>query len=160
VAVGLGAGSACRSGRSGRDATASTGRADPDAALAVRVLAGEELMLARVTATIRRHRRLAPVLAGALSAHTTHVRLLRTAVPAHGSASASPTPTPVPPVPVGRQPALVALAGSETALTQSHARDAVAARSGPLARVLASLAAASAQQASYLAGRAPDGRGP
>jgi hypothetical protein len=127
----------------------ATRPANPDVALAARVLAAERQMLTRVTATVRRHRRLAPVLAGARTAHAAHVRLLASAVPAHASASATPVPT-SPPVPVGRVAALRAVAHAESALGARHGGEAVAARSGSFARVLASMAAASAQQAALL----------
>jgi hypothetical protein len=122
--------------------------ANPDVVLAARVLTAEQQMLARVTATVRRHRRLAPVLAGARSAHAAHVRLLARAVPPHASASATPASRPS--VPVGRVAALRSVARAESALGTRHGREAVAAQSGAFARILASLAAASAQQAAHL----------
>jgi hypothetical protein len=127
----------------------ATPPANPDVALAARVLAAEQQVLARVTATVRRHRRLAPVLAGARTAHAAHVRLLARAVPPQASASATAVPT-SPEVPAGRVAALQSVARAESALGARHGREAVAARSGAFARVLASMAAASAQQAAHL----------
>ena len=127
----------------------ATRPANPDVALAAGVLAAEQQMLQRVSATVRRHRRLGPVLAGARSAHAAHVRLLARAVPDHASAPATPLPA-APQVPVGRVAALQAVARAESTLGARHAREAVAARSGAFARVLASMAAASAQQAAHL----------
>jgi hypothetical protein len=131
---------------------------DPDVALAATVLTAEQAMLDRVVATVRRHPGLAPGLAALESAHRAHVRLLTDAVPddarsratasASASASASPAPSAVPPeVPARPGPALALLAGEEARLSRVDKRTAFAAESGAFARVLASMAAAAAQQA-------------
>lgn len=138
---------------------------DPDVALAATVLTGEQAMLDRVLATVRHHPGLGPVLSGAETAHRAHVRLLTDAVPddarpsptpsvgasGTGAPSATPaaTPTTAPrtPVPAHPGPALALLAGEEDHLSLVDKRSAFAAESGAFARVLASMAAAAAQQA-------------
>jgi hypothetical protein len=140
---------------------------DPDVALAATVLADEQGMLDRVLATVRRHPRLATTLAGARTAHTAHVDLLTAAVPQDGSSpsaapSVEPAPAPAPGAGATRVPAraaaaLAALAREEDGLSLLGRRSAFAAESGAFARVLASMAASSAQQARALsdaAGRA------
>ena len=129
-----------------------------DVALAAAVLRGEQAMLDRVAATARRHPRLADTVAGARSTHRAHVRLLREAVP-DGAPSRTPA-RPFPPGQVPRRPgpALAALARAETRLSDEGQRNAVRAESGSFARVLASMAAASAQQAARLADVAADRR--
>ena len=130
----------------------------PDVALAVAVLRGEQSMLDRVVATARRHPGLADTVSGARSTHRAHVRLLLRAVP-DGTGSRAPAAT-VRPTRVPRRPgpALAALARAESRLSAAGERNAVRARSGAFARVLASMAAASAQQADRLAGLAADRR--
>ena len=132
---------------------------DPDVALAATVLADEQSMLDRVLATVRRHPRLATTLAGARTAHTAHVDLLTAAVPQDGSSpSATPSVAPAPApraaatrVPARAAAALAALAREEDGLSLLGRRSAFAAESGAFARVLASMAAAAAQQAQVLA---------
>jgi hypothetical protein len=125
---------------------------DPDVALAATVLHDEQTVLDRVLATVHAHPRLAGPLAGARSAHRAHVDLLRKAVP-DGAVSTRPPPhTPsVPATPAG---ALTALAHAEEQLARQGRRHALDARSGPFARVLASMAAAAAQQAARVAAAA------
>ncbi|MGZ4495282.1 MAG: hypothetical protein ACXVWU_11325 [Nocardioides sp.] len=154
----------------------STPTVEPDVALAGTVLAEEQAVLDRVLATLAAFPGLRGTLAGAEEAHRRHVALLKDAVP-HGSgapsapsttastaaatvpspasASASPSATPAPTgprVPADRGRALTALARAEDALTLSAKRAAFAAESGAFARVLASMAAAAAQQAVVLRG--------
>jgi hypothetical protein len=130
---------------------------DPDVALAAAVLRSEQDMLDRVLATARRHPRLAASVSGARAAHQAHVALLTRAVPGR---SATPTPTPAPRVRPARVPAsarsaLASLAGAENRLSVTGRRRAGVARSGSFARVLASMAAASAQQAVHLSTLSP-----
>ncbi|MGZ4466707.1 MAG: hypothetical protein ACXVW0_15195 [Nocardioides sp.] len=149
----------------------STPTVEPDVALAGTVLAEEQAVLDRVLATLAAFPGLRGTLAGAEEAHRRHVALLKDAVP-HGlgapsasatapspaSASPSPSATPATPAPTGprvaadRGRALSALARAEDALTLSAKRAAFAAESGAFARVLASMAAAAAQQAVVLRG--------
>ncbi len=140
---------------------------DPDVALAATVLQRERAMLERIHATVRRHPTLKAPLAGARSAHRAHIRLLAGAVPDQApspstspstspSASGSRTgttqqPDPGHAVPGKAGPALGALARAEDRLSLVGRRSAFAARSGAFARVLASMAAAAAQQSSGLA---------
>jgi hypothetical protein len=156
-------------GSAGRTiAPAPTRRAgtDPDVLLAASVLADERELLERVKATTRRHPALKGDLAGARAAHRAHVKLLARAVPketASPSPSASPSATESPtapprraPVPAKPGPALAALARAEDGLSHRGRRSAFAARSGAFARVLASMAAAAAQQATELSSAAQD----
>lgn len=134
--------------------------ADPDVALAATVLADERAMLDRVVATVRAHPRLADVLAGARATHRSHVELLTKAVP-DDEASPTATPSAKPPparVPGRAGPALSALARAEDRLGLVGRRSASVAESGAFARVLASMAAAAAQQSVHLASAAQDRR--
>ncbi len=141
---------------------------DPDVTLAATVLADEQAMLDRVLATVRRHPRLGTTLAAARTAHTAHVDLLTAAVPRDGVPLGDarrrhrrrhrrrlPGRTRVP----GRAAAaLAALAREEDRLSLLGRRSAFAAESGAFARVLASMAAAAAQQARALADAAGGAR--
>jgi len=139
-------------------------RQDPDVALVSAALASERHLLDRVVATVRRHPDLSTTLAGARTTHRAHVRLLRAGVPASTptpspSASRSPSTTAsAAPVPGTAPSALLALAAAEEHLGRSVGQDALAARSGAFARVLASMAAAAAQQAVHLRAAAREHR--
>jgi hypothetical protein len=128
---------------------------DPDVTLAATVLADEQGMLDRVLATVRRHPHLGTTLAAARTAHTAHVDLLTEAVPQQASPAATPSATAAPApvttrVPARASAALAVLAREEDRLSLLGRRSAFAAQSGAFARVLASMAAASAQQARAL----------
>lgn len=145
---------------------------DPDVTLAATVLAGEQAILDRLTATVRRHPRLRARLSPAEAAHRAHVRLLTDAVPdkvtPSTTASPSPTPSPTPgPTPTSTDsgspapkpppavpghpgPALAVLAHEEGRLSLLDKRSSFAAESGAFARVLASMAASAAQHAVVL----------
>ncbi len=141
---------------------------DPDVALAATVLADEQALLDRVDATIARHPDLEATLASARTAHQAHVDLLQDAVPddarvqADGAGpSVSPSVSPsvaasptTPRVPARAPVALRAVATAEDRLALVGRRSAFAAESGAFARVLASMAAAAAQQAVTLAAAA------
>lgn len=129
---------------------------DQDVRLAAQVLAGEQAMLDLVLAALRRHPRLAAPLAAATQAHREHVDLLVGAVPS--DARAPRRADRPPPVPARPGAALSGLARAEDRLARLRAHDALAARSGPFARVLASMAAAAAQQGTLLADAARDRR--
>ena len=153
-------------------------RTDPDVALAAAVLTDEQDMLDRVLATLRRHPRLEPLLAGARAAHQAHVDLLTDAVPERARSSSVPSPSdgtspsvspsvspPVAPsagasprVPARAPAALAALADQEDRLALLGRRSAFTAESGAFARVLASMAAAASQQSVTLAAAAQDRR--
>jgi hypothetical protein len=132
---------------------------DPDVVLAGRALARERVMLQQVTATLHAHPGLAGALADTRATHRAHVQLLTRAVPG-SSPSPSPPPSPSPsptegPAPAHAVPhrpgaALAALAGEEARLARFARHSALAARSGAFARVLASAAAAAAQQVTGL----------
>ncbi len=153
----------CGVDRRPRPTPARSADADPDVALAASALAVEQRMLDLVTATQKRHPALATVLSGALAAHRAHVALLSDAVPDRPSASASPSVSPsVAPhpqrVPARPAAALSALSRAEDRVGLAGRRHAFAAQSGAFARVLASIAAAAAQQSVVLAGAARERR--
>lgn len=125
--------------------------------LAAAVLRDEQSMLDQVAATARRHPGLAETVSGARSTHRAHVRLLRQAVP-DGTRRTPPRPFRPGQVPRRPGPALAALVRAETRLSAVGQHNAVRAESGSFARVLASMAAASAQQAARLADVAEDRR--
>jgi hypothetical protein len=149
-------------------------RTDPDVALAAAVLTDEQDMLDRVLATLRRHPRLEPLLAGARAAHQAHVELLTDAVPERARRSSVPSPSSgtspsvspsvapsagaSPRVPARAPAALAVLAGQEDRLALLGRRSAFTAESGAFARVLASMAAAASQQSVTLAAAAQDRR--
>ena len=148
-------------------ATVSPAAVDPDVALAATVLAEEQALLDRVVATVERHPDLETTLSLARSAHQAHVDLLKDAVPddvripastpspstsPSNSASPSVAPSPSPPAVPARVPvALRAVAAAEDRLALVGRRSSFAAQSGAFARVLASMAAAAAQQSAALA---------
>ena len=141
---------------------------DPDVALATTVVAAERVLLEQVDATVRRHPRLERVLAATRAVHDAHVALLEDAVPdesdvEQGDAGATEPPGPgtdpdadpeaeptTPRVPRDAGRALRALATAEDELVLAAKQAAFAAQSGAFARVLASLAAAAAQQSATL----------
>ena len=138
-----------------------TPEVDPDVELAATVLAAEQEMLDRLDRTVERHRRLARVLAGTRAVHEAHVALLADAVPDPDAAAADPFPSPTGPdrrrVPADPLRALRDLARREDELSTADKRSAFAAESGAFARVLASMAAAAAQQATVLRDARPRG---
>jgi hypothetical protein len=138
--------------------TPTTSEVPPDVALAVAVLRGEQSMLDRLAATARRHPGLTATVAGARSTHRAHVRLLLRAVPDGTPARATAREVRPSRVPRRPGPALAALARAESRLSTAGQDNAVRARSGAFARVLASMAAASAQQAERLTALAADRR--
>lgn len=149
--------------------TAEVPAVDPDVDLATKVVAAERALLERIEATIRRHPRLERVLASTREVHDVHVALLEDAVPDDSGASSGetrtsdptaaltepgPSPTDDSPepdrVPRDRARALRAVATAEDELALTAKQAAFAAQSGAFARVLASMAAASAQQSAVL----------
>ncbi len=122
---------------------------DPDVALAATVLAAEQEVLDLVEATLRRHHRLRHLLRTTREVHRAHVALLTDAVP-KGAASSSGSPSPVATPAEETRKAVVALARAEDRLVLVDKRSAFSAESGAFARVLASMAAASSQQAVLL----------
>lgn len=149
--------------------TAEAPVVDPDVELATTVVAAERALLERIDATVRRHPRLERVLAAAREVHGVHVSLLEDAVPDGDRASdeeartPGPTSSPTEPgatptdepsqqarVPRDRVRALRAVATAEDELALTAKQSSFAAESGAFARVLASMAAASAQQSAVL----------
>jgi len=149
--------------------TADVPAVDPDVDLATTVVAAERALLERIDATVRRHPRLERVLAAVREVHDVHVALLEDAVPddpdasAEGTQSSTGTAPPTEPaatptddasepdrVPRDRARALRAVATAEDELALTAKQAAFAAQSGAFARVLASMAAACAQQSAVL----------
>jgi len=149
--------------------TAEAPAADPDVDLATTVVAAERALLERIEATVSRHPRLERVLAATREVHGAHVALLEDAVPAEAAATdavtetsdpasppvdagATPTDEPAGPgrVPGDRTRALRAVASAEDELALTSKQAAFEAESGAFARVLASMAAAAAQQSAVL----------
>lgn len=149
--------------------TAEAPAVDPDVDLATTVVAAERALLERIDATVRRHPRLERVLAATRDVHDVHVALLEDAVPEDPDAPEGETPVPDPAasptdpgssltdepsepqrVPRDRARALRAVATAEDELALTAKQAAFAAQSGAFARVLASMAAASAQQSAVL----------
>ncbi len=131
----------------------------PDVALAATVLAAEQDVLDLVQATMRRHHRLRGLLGNTRDVHREHVRLLTEAVPSEPASPASASPSPPSPaspsasgvhVPADRAKALAAVARAEDELGLEGKRSAFRAESGAFARILASMAAAAAQQAALV----------
>lgn len=157
--------SASGGGTSGR----AVAQVDPDVAVAVEALTAQRAAVDLLTATVQRHPRLAPALTATREVHEAHVALLEDAVPAElrpsPTASNSPSPTataspggasPGAPdrrtrVPRRRGRALAEVVAAEQALATTTKQQAFSAQSGAFARVLGSMAAAAAQQATVLA---------
>ena len=171
LAVALGAaaaGTACTPNSAGRPdpapAAEPTPETLPDVALAVTVVADEQALIDRIDATVARHPQLEALLADARATHAAHVALLEDAVPESVDATPSAGETPSAegspleddeagsPDRGARDPlrAVRALARHEDDLSLVDRRSAFAAESGVFARVLASMAAAAAQQATVL----------
>lgn len=143
-------------------------RTDPDVALAAEVLGAEQAMIDLISATVVAHPRLGPALQAATAVHTAHVDLLAEAAPPDTDASpsqaasdqasdppfADPSEAAAGPddrgVPKDAARALLRLAHAEEDLSQADKTSAFSAESGSFARVLASMAAAAAQQSAVL----------
>jgi len=155
-------------GRSPAPTPAPEPRTDPDVALAAQVLLAEQALLDRAERTLAMHPRLERLLGPVRDGHAAHVDLLAEAAPDEPSATPSlEASTGVSSTPLetgGRVPrdatrALRSLADAEDALSRSNRTSAFTAESGSFARVLASMAAAAAQQSVVLrAARVPAGR--
>jgi hypothetical protein len=113
---------------------------DPDRDLLDAALLLEATQVARVARALRTGQRR-PLLVAARRVHQAHIDLLR------GDDDAPPAPRlSTPPARV-----LANLPSTELSVAEQHAKAALAAQSGPFARVLASMAAAARQQAHVLA---------
>ena len=127
------------------------GDVEPDLEQVRAGLAAERQLLEHLSAVRQRHRRVRRALAPTASVHEAHVDLLGRAVE---EAADGPSDTPATdPRRVAGDPAqaLGQLIRLERSLAEDHVGAAMASRSGPLARVLASMSAAAAQQAVLLA---------
>lgn len=129
---------------------------DPDVGVAAEALADQQEMIELVTATQKRHSRLAEVLAPVLATHEAHAAMLVKAVPDKVRKRPSPSPSPSgsavrrTPVPRDDAHALEQVVTREQELRTSTKQHAFKAESGAFARVLASMAAAAEQQAVLL----------
>lgn len=151
---------------------------DPDVKTAAEALAGQQAILELLAATRERHRRLSGLLAPAVAAHEAHVAMLSDAVPDKASASSAPssslssspseTPSSGPSagngtrrtrVPRDLAQALDDVVAAEQALTTATKVHAFRAQSGAFARLLGSMAAASAQFAAALRAAPVNGKG-
>ena len=117
---------------------------DPDRALLQAALLLEANQVARLERVLRLRlpREVSRRLSTARSVHAAHVDLLRGDDPAPSIQAPPAAPARL----LGRLP------GTEISIAEQHASAAVAAQSGPFARVLASMAAAARQQATLLSG--------
>ena len=152
--LGLGAGtvlSACR--ERSTPVSAPPPPPDPDVALVAAAIATEEQLLATYAATLTRHTSLSVVLSPLAAEHDAHLRALRERTPVASSpGSAAPSETAagaLVPVPAVAALARAALAAAETAAANDRGALALTA-SAPLARLLASMAAADAAHAALL----------
>jgi hypothetical protein len=121
-------------------------RRNPDHDLVVASLAVEQAHLEQLVAVRRRHRKVRAALAASVAVHQSHVEVLRGAV----EDAAAPEPAPWP-APDAAERALTALAASARNASREQSDIAMAAESGTLARLVAGMAAAAAQQERYLA---------
>ena len=135
---------------------------DPDRERVLAGLRDERLVLERIARVRRRHRSLRRTLAPAEAVHRAHVGLLGRAGddpddpadagdPGGGGAPGG--------VPVDPAQAVAQLVRLERDLAARHATTAMRARSGVLARVIASMSAAAAQQAVVLGSLEADAPG-
>jgi hypothetical protein len=121
-------------------------REEPDRDQVLAALDDERAVLDHVVRVQRRHRQLRRTLAATAAVHRAHVELLRGAV--EDAEVAEPEAEPVPGDPVKAAAGLVRL---EHDLADRHVSTAMECRSGSLARVVAVMSAAAAQQAVVLA---------
>lgn len=121
---------------------------DPDVTLAAEALSGQRAVLEALEATLAQHRALRGTVTGAFAVHQAHVRLLAKAAP---EPEAGPTARPGASdryrVPKGIEAAARRLVAVEQKLSTTAEQQSSRAESGAFARLLASMAAAAAQQA-------------
>jgi hypothetical protein len=142
AALAVGALAACTP----EDSPAPVPEPDPDEAIAAEAVAAQTALLSLVDSVTRDRPRRLRSLAATRTVHLAHLTLLAEAVPG----AATPTASPGPPFPGNDRAAYLALARAEDSLGQSLRHGAFRAQSGPFARVLSGMAAASAQQAATI----------
>lgn len=152
--------SSCTSSRSD-DAAPSVVDEDPDLALVAEVSAVLAERVRLLEETVARHRGLARRLAPLTGAHRAHLAVLADAAPPEPTpappATTQPSPSTPPPVPGRRRTALVDVLTAESAASDELLRLAFRARSGPLARLVAGMAASTSMYVAHLSGSFPDG---
>lgn len=131
----------------------SAGAPDPDLAITRQVGSTLVAQVDLITRTVERHPGLAGRLEPARAAHLEHLATLVDATPGDAPTATAPVV-----VPARRRLALRAVADAEAGTSETLARLAFRARSGALARLVASMAASAAQHEQAL--RAPDGKSP
>lgn len=125
---------------------------EPDLDRVRTALRDEQAVLDQITRARRRHRSLRRSLAATAEVHRAHAQLLGRAVEGNegdeGDEGDGSTPPAGSGTRVPRDPAvaLAQLVRSERSLAQRHVETSMRARSGDLARVLAAMSAAAAQQ--------------
>ena len=121
------------------------GREEPDLERVRTGLRDEQAVLDQLDRVRQRHRTLRRALAPAAAVHGAHVRLLRRAVDDQGGTGAAPDGS-RPPVPRDPARAVAELISLERSLAESHVQTAMRSQSGVLARMVAAMSAAAAQQ--------------
>lgn len=126
---------------SAAEQTGAPDKPDPDVALAVAALADEQRLLDTYTAAAHRHRQLRKRLKPVRARQQRHVKALHSAVtpPPDGPPPGTPGSPHIPPQP---KAAVTALRQAVTSAHDARISDCVQAVSGPLAGLLASIAAA------------------
>ena len=132
------------------DSPAPEPQPNPDEAIAAEALAAEAALVSLLDSVTRGRPKRLRALAASRTVHVAHVQLLTEAVPG----ATTPVPSPGRAFAGGDRAAYLALARAEDELGQTLRRGAFRAQSGPFARVLSGMAAASAQQAATLRGLA------
>ncbi|MDP9444054.1 MAG: hypothetical protein M3P83_06790 [Actinomycetota bacterium] len=135
-------------------------QADADVAVVAAATRRVGELLAAYTMTAQRHPQLRPVLSPLLRRHRLHARLLRGLVDRTAASGRTSSRQGRPArfvVPAQQRAAVTALQAAEDEAARSHLRHTGQARSGGLARLLASLAAGEAQHVAVL-GRLADDR--
>ncbi|MDP3969800.1 MAG: hypothetical protein Q8Q02_16150 [Nocardioides sp.] len=133
---------------------------DPDLALVAEVSAvvGDRARL--LEETVARHAGLGPRLAALAGAHRAHLAVLADVAPPAASPPPpappnAPPPAPTP-LPARRRGALAGVVAAESAAADELTRLAFRARSGPLARLVAGMAASTAMHVAHLAAPLPE----
>jgi hypothetical protein len=123
-------------------------KADPDGAVRDRVAASVQALIVAYDATAGRHPALASELAPLRAEHAAHLEALDRAATPSGAPAGSPTTRPK--VAADSRTARSALVRAEERAAASRVREAVAAASPDLARLLAAIGASEAAHAALL----------